>query len=107
MGTSLAFTSDFIPEPRTELEKENTDRSIFLQGKGETIINNSHPSFESDGGAGFYRFPAWAGTKPNDVSPGHAVCGPSKMLTFPANGRPYLFPSSFGYPGNPKTWVTG
>lgn len=24
-------------------------------------------------GAGFYRFPAWAGMKPNDVSPGHVA----------------------------------
>jgi hypothetical protein len=28
-----------------------------------------------NGGAGFYRFPAWARTKPNDVSPGHAILG--------------------------------
>ena len=26
-----------------------------------------------NGGAGFYRFLAWARTKPNDVSPGHAI----------------------------------
>ncbi len=27
----------------------------------------------TDGGAGFYRFPAWARMKSNDVSPGHAI----------------------------------
>jgi hypothetical protein len=28
---------------------------------------------QKNGGAGFYRFLAWARTKPNDVSPGHAI----------------------------------
>jgi hypothetical protein len=28
---------------------------------------------QTDGGAGFYRFPAWARMKPNDVSPGHVI----------------------------------
>jgi len=28
---------------------------------------------KTDGGAGFYRFPAWVRTKRNDVSPNHAI----------------------------------
>ena len=31
-----------------------------------------------NGGAGFYRFLAWARMKPNDVNPGHAIFGANK-----------------------------
>ncbi len=33
---------------------------------------SSNPTLLGDG-AGFYRFPAWAGMKPNDVNSGHVA----------------------------------
>jgi len=57
-------------------------------------MNSSNPSMLGDG-AGFYRFPAWAGMKPNDVSPGHVA----RMFAAP-NVRPEH------YPRNPYRPVT-
>jgi hypothetical protein len=58
-----------------------------------------HPTPEVGSGAGFYRFPAQAGTKASDVSPGHAACA------FPYSGRPWWIPERC-YPSNPESAVT-
>ena len=49
----------------------------------------------ANGGAGFYRFPARARTKANDVSPGHALtlqllATSRELSVFPAEGRGHL-----------------
>ena len=48
--------------------------SLFvILGRSGPFHTASKLSLNGDGGAGFYRFPAWAEVKPNDVSPGHAI----------------------------------